>query len=656
MKIRLHALIFVILSLYYNSSYAENATYIPAILSSQDSICLLSEGWQYSPAGSKKIEFASSWSKLSVPMTGLPGSVPPGGVYWLRCRFVLHKLPDGLSLAVNLGRIDCADETYVNGRLVGKTGVVPARTETRSANDFDSVRIYIVPADVLSPDGTNEIAIRIRDGLALPARSGIYETAPFLGYTAGIWFLYYYRETFELAFFGLMFLIFLYFLIFFMNRPKSREYLYLTVLTGLSALVVFLNTGWASSLGMNAPTVVRLREYLLIAESPVLLLFVEASPETKTILRSWDNARVRLSGIFSLFVGMILVAALFAGNAVENFPLVRRFSAVAVTTSILLSAFILLRAYRNGKRDAGPLVISLVLLSAALSIGWLDEQGLIHTSGYFYYGSVLFFIALLEMTSSGFVRLRKAVIGVNAKLNHIDDMKNRFISNVSKEIAEPLKSIRNKAAELIDARRNNAPVDPDTYLKMQSEINRANSLFERVFLTSKIDMGELVVRLESVRLAPIVRDTVSSLEELAARRNVAVSVSAFDHVKLTADPKNLRTALFEILENAVYYTRPGGSVFVYARTVGNTVEISVSDEGAGIPQKETDLIFQKFYRSKTAETANPNGKGIGLYLAYQLIREMKGNIRVVRRERETGSVFIVTLKRTLRSSEGGGDE
>lgn len=655
-KIRLLGLIFVILSLYYNFSYAENSKYASVILPSQDAVVFLADGWEYSVEGSKSLPNIVSWSNLAVPMTGLPGGVLPGGVYWLRCRFVIAKLPDGLSLSLNLGRIDSADEAFVNGRGIGGTGEMSASGGRQPANDFDTERIYTIPADCLSPDGTNTVAIRIRDGIALPGSSGIYESVPVIGYTLKTFFLFYYRETFDLTFFGLTFLIFLYFLFFFINRPKSREYLYLTLLLGLSSLIIFLDTGWGTALGITPFAVVRLREYLLIAVCPVFLFFIEETLETKTIPRSWDNARIRTSGMFALFCGLVLIAAFIAGKDPENFSLVRRFSSVTVASGILLSGVILVRAVRGSKSSAGFLLASLFILTVVMSAGWLSAKGIIHAPDIFNYGVIVFFIAISEIISSGFVRLRRTLIGVNAKLNHLDDMKNRFISNVSKELAEPLKSIRERAAALMETKEPTPEARTEEYLKMQSEIRRAMSLFERVFLTSKIDMGELVVRLETVSLAPVIRDAVSALNELASRRNIALDISRLDHVKLTADAKNLRTALFEILENAVYYSRPGGRVSVYVRAVGNAVEISVSDEGAGILPNETDLIFQKFYRSKAAEIAHPNGKGIGLYLAYQLIREMRGNIRVIRRERETGSIFIVTLKRTMRASEGDRDE
>ncbi len=650
MKIRTFAIFFVIFALYYNRSYADNSNCPAVRLDNREASALLDCGWEYSPKGSAPLESVRSWSNLTVPLRSVPAGVQAGSVFWLRCRFFLLKRDDGLSLALNLGLIDSADETYFNGRLIGGRGNVAAGG-LPSSDDRESVRVYTIPSEYLSRDGTNELAVRIRDGLGMPATAGLYSAVPRIGYVAGIRYLFYSRQAVELAFFGFIVLLLVYYFFFYLNLPGSPEYLYLSVFLAALAALVFFKSQWDTIAGIPVPVSMRVKDFLSIMIPSLFIPFVE-----ELLAGSANRPKFvplqKPSRIFVIFSFLLACVLLIAGGAVEGRALLQRYLTVVYVVGVVIAATVIYSGLRRGNRDAVYILWAFLPILGSMALDWLGRHGNIRYMEVSIHGVTFFLVLVSVITTFSFIRLQKEIISANVKLQQLDGLKNRFISNVSTEIGDPLRSIRDEASALITRPDRSTERTRAILRKMASEIHRALSLFERVFLTSKIDTGELRLSIRNSQLIPVIREASAAVEGLAARRGVVLEIVPFEPVSIPMDSKMLKTALFEILENAVYYTRPGGRVVLYVRSYGPVLDIAVADEGVGIPVQEIDMIFQKFYRLKSTEPMHPAGKGIGLYLAYQLVREMRGNIRVIRRERGSGSIFIVSIKLPQRHAGG----
>src|SRR6185436_17349233 len=118
-----------------------------------------------------------------------------------------------------------------------------------------------------------------------------------------------------------------------------------------------------------------------------------------------------------------------------------------------------------------------------------------------------------------------------------------------------------------------------------------------------------------------------------------------------ADPDKLRQVLANLLDNAVKYSPEGGTVTVAARRQDDHVEVTVSDEGVGIPEAEQERIFRKFYRADgSGPRAGQGGTGLGLFIVRGLVTAMGGRIWVRSREGE-GSRFTFELPASASRSE-----
>ena len=115
------------------------------------------------------------------------------------------------------------------------------------------------------------------------------------------------------------------------------------------------------------------------------------------------------------------------------------------------------------------------------------------------------------------------------------------------------------------------------------------------------------------------------------------------NLEADADRDKLRQIVTDLVENAIKYSPDGGTIEVSVRRRDDTVEISVDDEGIGVPDSERDRIFQKFYRAESeGRDLASGGGGLGLFIAKELLAAMRGRIWVRPRDGR-GSSFVFTL-------------
>lgn len=113
---------------------------------------------------------------------------------------------------------------------------------------------------------------------------------------------------------------------------------------------------------------------------------------------------------------------------------------------------------------------------------------------------------------------------------------------------------------------------------------------------------------------------------------------------LFADAAKLETVFSRLIDNAIKYTPDGGRISVEIRVLKDEIEISVRDNGIGMPEKEHARLFERFYRSKKAIDVNPNASGLGLYISKFIVDAHDGKIACRTREGE-GTTFTVSLPR-----------
>ncbi len=229
----------------------------------------------------------------------------------------------------------------------------------------------------------------------------------------------------------------------------------------------------------------------------------------------------------------------------------------------------------------------------------------------------------------------------------VEQTRTDFVANISHELKTPVGALSVLAETLVDE------TDLDTIARvvtrMLAETDRASRTIDDLMELSRIEMGAERSD-EPVRIADVIRGGVDRVTELAARHEITISTLApveseykqGGSLLIRGDRRQLVSAVGNLIENAVKYSESGTSVQVRARRVDDWVEISVADQGVGIPQRDLDRIFERFYRVDRARSRTTGGTGLGLAIVRHVASNHGGDVSVSSIEGE-GSTFVLRL-------------
>ena len=231
------------------------------------------------------------------------------------------------------------------------------------------------------------------------------------------------------------------------------------------------------------------------------------------------------------------------------------------------------------------------------------------------------------------------LIEETTELRRIDQVRRDFVANISHELRTPIGAI-GLLAETIDEEP-----DPETVRRlsrrMVAEAGRVSRTIDDLLELARIEFGD-ETQIELVRLADVVGEAADRLRAAADQRDVRIEVVVDGAPAVRGDRRQLVSALSNLLDNAVKFTPPGGLVVVDARVEGTSVRLSVTDTGVGIPVRDLDRVFERFYRVDRARSRETGGTGLGLAIVRHVASNHGGEVTVSSREGE-GSVFTLVL-------------
>ena len=219
------------------------------------------------------------------------------------------------------------------------------------------------------------------------------------------------------------------------------------------------------------------------------------------------------------------------------------------------------------------------------------------------------------------------------------DVRRDFIVNASHELRTPIGALA-LLAETLERED-----DPATLHRLAAHITReaerAKSLLEDVLGLAKLEGGVAGDRTE-VDLAWVAKEAIARLSALAQQSGVTVQFAAHEPVSVIGSADQLVSAVANLVDNAIKYSAPGGKVEVQVDRDGNSGQVHVRDNGRGIPTRDIDRIFERFYRADRGRDRRTGGTGLGLAIVRHVVENHGGEVRVESREGE-GSVFHICL-------------
>ena len=212
-----------------------------------------------------------------------------------------------------------------------------------------------------------------------------------------------------------------------------------------------------------------------------------------------------------------------------------------------------------------------------------------------------------------------------------------FSANVSHELKTPLTSII-ASADLIENNLVKLKDMPRFIGHIKKEASRLLTLIEDIIRLSQLDEG-LEMPMEAVDLGATAREAVRQLEDAADSRSVQIDLHAESYI-LQGVPRLLHEIVYNLVENAIKYNTPGGTVTVSVRKTENGGELKVSDTGIGIPPEHQDRVFGRFYRVDKSHSKESGGTGLGLSIVKHAAGYFKAGIAL---QSEVGKGTTITV-------------
>ncbi len=206
--------------------------------------------------------------------------------------------------------------------------------------------------------------------------------------------------------------------------------------------------------------------------------------------------------------------------------------------------------------------------------------------------------------------------------------KEEFISVAAHQLRTPLTAIHWALEGIVQSAKTSGDggtlaIAEEGLKVSERSLKIANDLLD----AAKVEEGRYTAVKERFSIRELVERVVGEVRPIAARYGIVVSASVPDG-EVTADQNGISMALFNFIDNAVRYNTPNGKVAVSGSTDGSTVKITVADTGVGIPQEDIGRVFEKLHRGSNVVQMEPNGSGLGMYIAKNIIEQNGGAVGV----------------------------
>lgn len=231
------------------------------------------------------------------------------------------------------------------------------------------------------------------------------------------------------------------------------------------------------------------------------------------------------------------------------------------------------------------------------------------------------------------------------QLERLERVRREFFANLSHELRTPLTAML-ACSETLLAGAIEDPINRTRFVEtLYKHATRMTELISDISDLSAIESGQIELTLKPVRLRSVVVDVIALLELRKADTDITFSASIPDDVFVLADRTRLEQILYNLIDNAAKFNRPGGSVTVTTEEKEGRVAISVADTGIGIEASDLPRVFERLYRGDKSRSRKTEGTGLGLAIVKHLVRAHGGEVSAGS-ELGGGSRFIFTMPTT----------
>jgi two-component system phosphate regulon sensor histidine kinase PhoR len=249
-------------------------------------------------------------------------------------------------------------------------------------------------------------------------------------------------------------------------------------------------------------------------------------------------------------------------------------------------------------------------------------------------------LALQEVIKNMFMKTK----GDIDYLERLQQMRSQFLANVSHELRTPIFTIQGFIETLLNGAVNDPKVNIQFLQKAnQHTINLSNLLNDLIDI-SMIESGEMRMSFRYFKLKEFLKTLLQEQKSLADAKNIELKMNTFDEdLTLFGDKDKLKQVMINLIQNAIKYTEKG-SVEISVEEESKFAKITIRDTGIGIPDKDLDRIFERFYRVDKARSRAVGGTGLGLAIVKHIVEAHNSEI-YVKSELNKGSEFSFRLRK-----------
>ena len=228
------------------------------------------------------------------------------------------------------------------------------------------------------------------------------------------------------------------------------------------------------------------------------------------------------------------------------------------------------------------------------------------------------------------------------RLQTTEAARRRFVSDASHELKTPLAGIRLLTDSILQTEDMNADTTREFVEDIGREAQRLSRITEDLLRLTRLDSG-IQDAAYPVSVSRVLERVIRMLGVVAREKEVTLTYETDKDAVVRATEDDIHQILYNLMENGIKYSGSMGFVHTTLKTVGDTVVISVEDNGIGIPDEDMEHVFERFYRVDKNRSRAVGGTGLGLSIVSDTVRRRGGSIRAQHRQSGSGTVFIVEL-------------
>lgn len=223
--------------------------------------------------------------------------------------------------------------------------------------------------------------------------------------------------------------------------------------------------------------------------------------------------------------------------------------------------------------------------------------------------------------------LSKSIQLLANDLKYLKKERNEFLASISHELRTPLTYIKGYTDIIL---KRNLPIEErQAYLNIiLEETNRLSVLIKDLFDLAKIDKNTFVIQKEQINLHDFLLSIERKLSPAFLERNMNLRISSPSNIFILADPARLEQIILNLLDNSMKYSSEGAETKINVSKEKHSIQITVRDNGKGIPSEDIPFIFNRFHRVDKARTRSLGGTGLGLAIVKELVDKHGGDITV----------------------------